>query len=89
MSTFIITYDLRQPGRNYDDLIDKIKTYNSACKPTKSTWIIKSNDEPSYIRDTLLKYMDNNDRLFVASLTGYAAWTNTISSSEKIKSAFT
>lgn len=87
MSSFIITYDLRKPGRDYQSLIDKIKTYNSACKPTESTWIIKSTEKPASIRDTLLKYMDSNDRLFVAGLSGYGAWSNTIANSDTIKSA--
>lgn len=74
MSSKIITYDLCAPGRNYDSLISFIKTYPIWARVTESTWIISTEDTCVTIRDNLRKHIDSNDRLFVAELTGVAAW---------------
>ena len=69
----IITYDLCNPGKNYSGLINRIKDYKH-CKITESCWIVSTSWSCIQIRDDLSKYLDNNDRLFVAELTGVAAW---------------
>lgn len=72
--SYFISYDLNNPGQNYDDLIEAIKKYGTYCKVNKSDWIIVSNDEAKTIRDNLNKYLDSNDRLFVGKLSGVGAW---------------
>lgn len=84
MDKYIITYDLNTPGKNYSSLISKIKTYPYS-KICESVWIIRSSNNSSQIRDVLLNEIDINDRLFVAELTGEAAWRNCIDSSDNIK----
>ena len=84
MYSYVVTYDLRTPGKDYSSLISKIKTY-SYSKICESAWIIKSNHSSSEVRDNLLTEMDYNDRLFVAKLTGEAAWCNCIDSTDNIK----
>ena len=84
MGSFIVTYDLNTPGKDYSSLISKIKTY-SYSKICESVWIVKSNRSSSEVRDSLLKEIDYNDRLFVAKLTGEAAWRNCIDSTDNIK----
>ncbi len=71
--SFILTYDLCEPGQNYEGLIDAIKTYNW-CKIAKSAWIITSTKSSVDIRDHLKAKIDKNDKLFVGQLTGNAAW---------------
>ena len=83
MSNFLITYDLNHPGKNYNSLITKIKTYEN-IKICKSVWIIKSNSSSVEIRDLLSQEIDINDSLFVSGLTGEAAWRNCLESNEKI-----
>jgi len=39
-----------------------------------STWIIQSSRSAVEIRDHLKQHIDRNDRLFVARLSGEAAW---------------
>lgn len=78
MSSKIIEYDLCAPGKNYDDLYEAIKAYGIWARITKSTWFVKTTDSCVTVRDNLLKYMDKNDRIFVAELTGIAAWNNVI-----------
>ena len=70
----IITYDLCSPGRNYDDLYEKIKSYGTWAHICESTWIISTTDSCS-----------DNDRLFVAALTGGAAWSNVLCKSNWLK----
>jgi hypothetical protein len=72
----IITYDLCKQGKDYDSLISAIKKYPLWCKVTESCWVVSSPDTCATIRDNLKSYMDNDDRLFVAALTGETAWSN-------------
>ena len=85
MSSKIIEYDLRQPGRNYDVLYEAIKSYGTWAHITESTWFIKTDATCVQVRDKLLSVMDTNDRLFVGELSGAAAWYNTICDSEFLK----
>lgn len=84
MNKFIITYDLNTPGKNYFDLIAKIKTYKYS-KICESVWIVQSSNSSCQIRDDLIKCVDVNDNLFVAKLSGEAAWHNCIDSTSIIK----
>ena len=77
----IITYDLCSPGRNYE----KIKSYGTWAHICESTWIISTTDSCSDIRDNLKSVIDSNDRLFVAALTGGAAWSNVLCESNWLK----
>lgn len=85
MSSKIIEYDLRAPGRNYDDLYKAIKAYGIWAHITESTWFIRTADPCPVIRDNLSAYLDGNDRLFVAELTGNAAWKNVICKRDFLK----
>lgn len=81
----IITYDLCSPGRNYNDLYEKIKSYGTWAHICESTWIISTTDSCPDIRDNLKSVIDSNDRLFVAALTGGAAWSNVLCESNWLK----
>ena len=65
------------------------KLYNSSydvwARITKSTWFVKTSNSCVAIRDKPLKHMDNNDRIFVAELTGVAAWQNVICDNQYLK----
>ena len=86
MSSMIIEYDLRSPGRNYDDLYAAIKGNDQWAHITESTWFIKTSLSCAQVRDRLSAVMDTNDRLFVAELVGTAAWHNVICDSNYLKS---
>lgn len=85
MTSMIIEYDLCAPGRNYDGLHKVIKAYGVWAHITESTWFIKTNESCAQVRDKLKAHMDKNDRIFVAELTGTAAWRNVICDSEYLK----
>ena len=75
MSVKIVTYDLHKDGQNYDDLIIAIKSFRAWAKINQSVWAVQSNLRCAEIRNKLKPYIDSNDRLFVAELSGDAAWT--------------
>jgi FAD/FMN-containing dehydrogenase len=77
MKCYIITYDLRK-FRNYDALYFAIKSYGTWGKITESTWAIVTNQNTAEIRNYLLNFIDDDDRLFVIKSGGEAAWQNTI-----------
>lgn len=85
MTSMIIEYDLRSPGRNYDELYKAIKSYGVWAHITESTWFIKTTESCVQVRNKLLAHMDGNDRIFVAALTGVAAWSNVLCDSEYLK----
>lgn len=85
MTSKVIEYDLRAPGRNYDDLYAAIKSYSQWAHLTESTWFIKTAESCVQVRDKLMSVMDSNDRLFVGELTGSAAWNNTICDSNYLR----
>jgi hypothetical protein len=81
MNCYIITYDLRFGG-NYTSLHNAIKTYGTWAKITESTWAVVTQQSAIALRDNLLKYIDNNDRLFVIKSGGEAAWINIMCNNE-------
>ncbi len=81
MKLFLISYDLKQPGRNYTDLYELIKTLageNSWQHPLESTWVIKVPDSVTVdlVTNRLRAVMDAKDSVFVVDITGkpYQGW---------------
>ena len=85
MSSKVIEYDLRSPGRNYDALYEAIKSYGTWAHLTESTWFVKTEKTCVQFRDRLLDVIDSNDRLFVGELTGVAAWNSVICNNDYLK----
>lgn len=86
MAAFIVSYDLRKEGRNYQALYDRLEQWG-AIRILESVWLIRWETESSGIRDDLKKHIDSNDALFVAKLNGQAAWAgDLLSSSAAMKS---
>lgn len=81
---FSVAYDLRSQ-RDYSRIIEAIRSYDGAQNVLESLWVIRSNSSAAGIRDHLLNYVDGDDGLFVAKLTGEAAWRGVLCSSDKLK----
>lgn len=75
MSSFVVSYDLIS-DKDYSKLYEAIRNYGSYAHVLESVWIIKSESSSSNIRDSLKSYMDSDDKLFIAKLTGESAWRN-------------
>ncbi|MCY4417919.1 MAG: hypothetical protein OXE87_16660 [Chloroflexi bacterium] len=73
MTRCIITYDLKAPGRNYDELNKRIKSYGSWAQITESSWSVMTTQSAVQIRDHLMAAIDRNDKILVGIL-GTAAW---------------
>lgn len=67
MSVLMITYDLDQPSRNYNGLIERIKKYNY-CHALGSVWFIDTQSSPHDVRDYLAQTLDQGDQLYVFHL---------------------
>ena len=78
MASYIVCYDLRAPGRNYQALYERLKQYPQWGKVTESTWVVVTSWTAQQVRDDLFGYLDTNDRIFVVKSAGEAAWQNSI-----------
>lgn len=68
---YVISYDLKNPGREYDNLFNTIKTLDGEWKhPLESVWLLYTTMDANKISDALRKddIMDTNDLLFVCQL---------------------
>jgi hypothetical protein len=75
MAIILVTYDLKQPGRNYTPVHDYLKTF-SYCKGLESVWLLDTQVSCSTIRDGLQANIDSNDEVFVTRLypREWASW---------------
>ena len=77
MPTYLITYDLLEPGRDYNALYSRIESYDTWAAITESTWAVNTTQSAVAVRDNLASVMDSNDKLFVVNLgnkVGESAW---------------
>lgn len=74
--TYLISYDLNNPGKNYNDLYDTIKTASTGkwCKPLESVYIIESILSASSIYNKLSPCLDSNDRILVIEVKRQSYW---------------
>jgi hypothetical protein len=71
MKMYTISYDLSNPGRDYDSITNAIKNYGTWWHQSGSVWLIATNTTScTAIRDYLKQFMDQNDKIFVAQLNG-------------------
>lgn len=85
MAAFIVSYDLRKPQRDYSTLYTRLTAW-SALRVLESVYIITSTQSDSAtIRDDLAQYIDANDGLLVAKLTGDAAWRQLLPDHQTVK----
>lgn len=74
MKTLIITYDLTEPGQNYEKLLKKIKSYSSWARLGGSSYLILTNSTVVQVRDDLKTVLDSGDKLFVGICPVPSAW---------------
>lgn len=72
MPDYLVTYDLRQPGRNYEALYEAIKSA-PYCHGLESVWFIQHQGDAGAVRDWLKQYIDSNDILFVTAVGNWAS----------------
>lgn len=65
MSAYCITYDLKQPGRNYEPLYDAIKSVGIWWHFLDSTWLVSTTLNAQDIWARLAPAIDSSDLLLV------------------------
>ena len=68
MNVHVVSYDLNQPGQVYPRIVGRLKALG-AQRVQHSQWMLRTSQTASQLRDDLLSYIDNNDRLLVADVT--------------------
>jgi hypothetical protein len=76
MSYYMVSYDLSNPGRNYDDLHKFLRSQADWAKPLESLWIVESNLTALEFVNAALEHVDRNDHILVTPFSGSAAWYN-------------
>ncbi|WP_234179291.1 hypothetical protein [Sphingopyxis sp. NFH-91] len=72
-----ISYDLYQPGQNYDGVIAKIKELGSWAKVHKSFWYVNSPYTARQAVNHIWPAMDARDTIYVVDATNNnSAWEN-------------
>jgi hypothetical protein len=73
---YVISYDLKKPGQNYDELFEAIKAAGSSWwHYLESTWLVDSNLTAEQIFQRLQPKMDTNDSILIIAVTAsYSGW---------------
>ena len=66
---YLITYDLKSPGRDYSSLYNQIKSYGEWWHYIDSTWIIKTDNSIEEVSNSIRKMMDINECLLIVEIT--------------------
>ena len=74
MKIMIVTYDLMNPGQNYEALLKRIRGYKSWAKLGYSAFLLATEQTPVQVRDYLSQAKDKNDKLYVSVTVAPAAW---------------
>jgi len=88
MPPLLVTYDLVGADTDADDyegLTGRIEEYTQSAEVQRSVWIANVGADAETVCNDLLSYIRSPDRLFVAQLTGQAAWKNAICGSPRVK----
>ena len=64
MHTYLVSYDLICPGKDYTTLLNYLRTYGTRAKPLESVWLLKSSLGVEQLRNAIQAYMDANDKNF-------------------------
>lgn len=68
--SFLISYDLHEPGQKYEDVRNIIQSFEgNYIKILESTWLVRNNLTPQEMTDKLAKVVDSNDSFFICELT--------------------
>jgi hypothetical protein len=74
MKVLIISYDLKNPGRNYEPLIQRIKQLGPWARLGGSAYLISTANSVVQVRDFLWQVMDSSDSIYVGVAPAPAAW---------------
>lgn len=70
MAVYCISYELK--GKNYETLLEAIKSYGTWWHQSESTWFIETNLTAKQVLENLKNFIGNNDKLIVIRV--YENW---------------
>jgi hypothetical protein len=74
--TFIIVFQLSEPARNREQLLQKIKGLGAWARLTGNGYLISTAvTDPVVLRDSLTSTLLANDRLYIGVAAAPSAWT--------------
>lgn len=72
---YAISYDLNQPGQNYDELHEAIKSCGPWWHYLDSTWLVDTNLTAQAVWNKLSPHTDKNDNILIIGVSrDYAGW---------------
>lgn len=74
MPSYLVSYDLRAPKRDYQPLHDYLGSLPYAVKPLESLWLVETQLTATELRDAIAKVVDGNDGIVVVRTRLPAAW---------------
>jgi hypothetical protein len=77
-NNLFISYDLMNPGQNYEKVAATIKSLGTASKLLLSLWYVKSNYTAEQARDAVAGAADPNDKILVIDVTNTRATSKNI-----------
>lgn len=76
-NNLFVSYDLHEPGKNYEAVIEAIKALGNWAKAHYSLWYVKSDLTAKQVAEHVRATMDANDKLLVIDTTNNDAyWYN-------------
>lgn len=75
MAIYLVTYDLKAPGRNYQPVHDYLKRFTH-CKGLESVYLIDTESSATQVCDALKAIIDANDVVLVIRLARNGASHN-------------
>ena len=71
---YIVSYDLIEPGQNYEQLLTLIKAERAWARLGGSAYLVDSDAPAVDLRDKYRKAIDGIDKLYVGFAKAPAAW---------------
>ena len=62
---YVVSYDLRKPGRDYTGLFEEIKRSRAWWHYLESTWLVSTNENANSIYTRLAPHLDENDSIII------------------------
>jgi hypothetical protein len=62
---YVVSYDLRQPGRDYKSLFEELKRSPAWWHYLESTWLISTTENANQLYSRLARYLDPNDSILI------------------------
>ena len=66
---YMISYDLKAPTNNRDNVIEDIKSLGTWCKYLTTTFLVKTYYSKEEVTNICTKNLDKNDRMIIAPVS--------------------